>query len=416
MHRPLCLFLFLAACNLNPKPVDDSAVTDDSGGGGGGGGNLSIAEIRAGGAADGDLVTVKGVIVTSPITRDAEGFFIQDAKGGPRSGLYVWYPSGLDPFVVAQGDEVTIEGTISEYYGWTELKITGPDAIKNTGTGELPAAIDLGDGAGVNWDDYESTIVQISNQTVESVNAYNTGKLSSGLNLDDGFTFLDYTCGGVFESLTGIIFYQYEEHSLNPRTLDDLGAYTEGPTSDGTIADVQQGNICGMVSLTGLVATTDSIPDVDDGSVTFYAQDSGGGEYSGMPIYVKGELSIQAGDVVNVVGSAGEFYDLTQLYLTDPAGVTPTGTTAEPVSVTLTAAPADWEPYEGTLLTLQNVSATSDEDDYGQVNTNYNLMLDDELVRFDAVTGTTWSSVTGVLTYTYGEWKLWPRSAADLAE
>ena len=86
------------------------------------------------------------------------------------------------------------------------------------------------------------------------------------------------------------------------------------------------------------------------------------------------------------------------------------------MAVTLTAAPADWEPYEGTLVTLQTVSATSDEDKYGQITTNYNLMLDDELYRYDAVNGDSWGSVTGVLTYAYGEWKLWPRSAADFVE
>lgn len=415
MHRPLCLFLFLAACNLNPKPVDDSSVTDDSGGGGGGG-DMSIAEIRGGGAADGDSLTLKGVIVTSPITRDAEGFFVQDAEGGARSGLYVWYQSGLDPFVVSEGDEITVSGTLSEYFGWTELKITGPDVIQKTGTGTVPDPIDLGDGVGVNWDDYESTLITIQDQTVVSVNAYNTGKLSSGINLDDGFVFLDYTCGGVFASLTGVVFYQYEEHSLNPRSEADLGEYTEGPTTVATVSEVQQGAVCGMVSLAGLVATTDSIVDEDDGSVTFYAQDLGGGEYSGMPIYVKGELTVHAGDVLDVVGSATEHYDLTQLYLPDPTGVTLTGGSAEPVSATLTEAPADWEPWEGTLLTLQSVTATAEPDQYGQVMTNYNLLIDDEVYRFDATNGQSWGSVTGVLTYAYGEWKLWPRSAADFAE
>lgn len=261
MHRLLCFFLFLTACNLNPKPVDDtggSGTDDTSTTGGGGGGSLSIADIRAGKAADGDAVTVKGVIVTSPITRDGEGFFVQDAGGGPRSGLYVWYQSGMDPYVAAPGDEVTINGVISEYYDWTELTVSGMDSIQKTGTGEIPAAEDLGDGAGVNWDDYESVQVKLSAQTVESVNSYNTGLLDpSGVSLDDGFQFLDFDCGGKYENISGIVFYTYETWSLNPRTPDDMGTYTPGATSDSSVADVQQGNVCGSVTLHNLVATTD---------------------------------------------------------------------------------------------------------------------------------------------------------------
>ena len=421
MHRVLCFFLFLSACNLNPKPVDDTGTSGTDTGTGTGtttGSPMSIADIRSGGAADGDAVTVKGVVVTSPITRDGEGFFIQDPEGGPRSGLYVWYQAGLDPYVVKQGDEVTINGVISEFYDWTELAISGNDAITNTGSGTVPDPIALQSGSGVNWDDYESVLVSLNDQTVASVDSYNTGALDpAGISLDDGFQFLDFDCGGHYDSLTGVMFYSYSAYSINPRSDTDLGTYTPGPASDATIKDVQQGDICGGVNLNGLVATTDSVVNPKDNSVSFFAQDEGGGLYSGLVIYFKaGGVTVHAGDKFSVSGSATEFYDLTELNVTDASTLVVDGT-GTPVAETLTAAPTDWEPYEGMLLTLQNVAATADSDKYGVVATSYTgLAMDDELTSFKAKSGDTWSSVTGVLTYSYGAWVLWPRGADDLVK
>lgn len=417
MHRlPICsILLLVAGCNLNPKPADDTGTaTDDTGGGGGGG--LSIKEVRDGGASDGEVVTISGVVVTSPITRDGEGFFIQDPEGGPRSGLYVWSQAGMDPYVAAQGDEVTITGTISEFFDWTELSINTMDQVEITGTGTIPPAEDLGDGAGVNWDDYESIPVTLTGQTVESVNAYNTGLLApSGVGLDDGFLFLEFGCGGAYETLTGIVFYSYEEYSINPRVEGDIGAYTGGDTSDGTIADIQRGTACGTINLSGLVATTDSVEE-DDGSVSFFAQDAGGGEYSGIIVFLPGGgVTVSTGDVFDVQGSSSEYYDLTELYVSDAATLTVSGA-GSPTAVTLDAAPADWEPYEGVLVTLENVGITTDIDDYGQAATDYGLFIDNGLYNYQAANGQTFASVTGVVTYTFSEWKIWPRTESDMIE
>lgn len=413
MHRSALFFLVFSACNLSPQKDTGPAVTDDSGNPSGE--RMTIQEIREGQAVDGDVVTVSEVVVTSPVTRDTEGFFIQEQDGGPKSGLYVWYPTGMDPFVVAEGDKVTITGTISEYYGWTELAISDLADIEKTGTAAVPAPVELGDGAGVNWDDYESVLVKMDDQTVESVNSYNTGKLSGGINLDDGFVYLDYTCGGHFDSLTGIVFYQYEEHSLNPRSEADLGTYADGATSSSTISAVQQGTACGNVELTDIIATTDMVTE-DDGSSSFFAQDAGGGEYSGIVVFFPAGTTetITAGTKLSVVGSATEYYDFTELYVGDATTLS-VGGQGTPTAVSLTSAPADWEAYEGVLVTLENVQITADPDAYGQAMTSFNILVDDELFRYDDLTnGQSFGSITGVIAYSYSEWKIWPRSAGDM--
>jgi predicted extracellular nuclease len=414
MHPSLLFFLVLPACNLTPKP-DTEPPLDDSGTPSG---PLTIAEIRGGAVADGDMVTVEDAVVTSPVTRDGEGFFIQDQAGGARSGLYVWYQSGMDPFVVAEGDTVKITGTISEYYGWTELVIAGLDAIEKTGTASVPAPEELGDGAGVNWDDYESVLVSISDQSIESINSYNTALLSSGINLDDGFILMDYGCGGHYDSLTGVIFYQYEEYSINPRYEADLGSYTEGSTVTGTVAEIQQGSACGSVELSGLVATSELIVDSEDGSASLFVQDEGGGQYSGILIYFPDgvEASVTIGDRVNVTGSASEYYDFTELFVSD-ASTFSVGDHSNASALPLNAAPSDWEPFESVLVTLNALAIEGEQDQYGQASTNYGILIDDELYRYgDLTNGQSWSSVTGLIVYTYGEWKLWPRMESDLVE
>jgi predicted extracellular nuclease len=152
--------------------------------------------------------------------------------------------------------------------------------------------------------------------------------------------------------------------------------------------------------------------DFGDEESTFYVQDPATG--AGVAVFTKGALfDVEVGDVLDLTGGVQEFYDLTEVVVTDLSTLTRTGS-ATPVATELSAAPSDWEPYEGQLLTLLDVEVTS-EASYGQVATNYaGLFVDDLFVRFTSTPGTTWSSVTGVLHYSYGEWKLEPRTLDDL--
>ena len=90
----------------------------------------------------------------------------------------------------------------------------------------------------------------------------------------------------------------------------------------------------------------------------------------------------------------------------------------------LSEAPSDWESYEGTLLTLSNVTVTADSDTYGEATTDWAaptdkdtagvLTIDDMFYSHNSADGTVYQEVTGVLNYTYTTWKLEPRDADDL--
>lgn len=412
------LVLFLTACNLAPKALD----ADTGAGGGGGAGGPSPFEVNDGTILPGEVVTLEGLVVTSGLTRDGEGFFVADPAGGPGSGLYVWggnrFGDATVPFSV--GDEVSITGEVQDFYGWNEFVVNGLDAITVTGTAAVPAPVDLGDGAGVDWNAYESVLVRLTNQSIEGVDSYNTATLSGGVKLDDGFQYLELQCGGTFDRIDGIVFYRYESHSVNPRSDTDLGTLSGGSAGGAaTLAQVQSGDVCGAVTLTGLVVTAQ---DFGTSKSTFFVQEPGTND--GVAVYVSaGLFDVSVGDVVDVTGSVTEFgssdYDgrLTEIVVSDLANVTKTGS-ASPVTTELTAAPSDWEPYEGELVTLRDVAVTAAPNQYGQVAIDWDgIVIDDVYVTVTPgtpPTSTAWSSVTGVVTYAFGQFMLLPRTAADL--
>jgi predicted extracellular nuclease len=403
--------LALLACNLGGKPVTD-AVGDDTGDTATPGTDVTIKDIRTGVVPLDQSVTVEHVIVTSPHTQGDEGFFVQDAGGGPNSGIYVWSYDGVGDVFAEPGDEVRITGTPTDYYGWTEFSV---ESVEITGSGTVPAPEDLGDGSGVtDWDAYESVLVSLSAQSVDSVNEYGTGLLSSGISLDNGFYNFDLLCGASYPTLTGVMFYSYEAYSINPRDDADLSDAELPETIDATCADVQAG-VCGSVRLSDVVVTSNDWTD-DNGSY-FFVQDEGGGEGSGLLVFLPAlEYDVSVGDTVTVTGTTNEFYGLTELKVTDLANVETTGTSVPVVSVVteVPADAADWESWESCLITIEDVTATSDED-FGAVTTDKNILIDDVLYpSFDAANGDHWNEVTGLVYYSYEKWSLLPRSASDL--
>jgi hypothetical protein len=414
----------LAAC-LTPVQKDGGGDSADGDSGGGGGGN-SIFDVREGRIADGQSVTITGALVSSPPTRAdkesgrSDGFFIQDPAGGERSGLYVWSQGQFgSELALALGDEVTVSGKVSEYYGWTELVVGDASAITITGAGTLPAPADLGDGAGVDWDGWESVPVTLRDQTVESIDAYNTGMLTAGIGIDDGFVYNDYDCRGHYESVTGVIFYTYEAWSINNRTEADLGAYSEGEVVDTTVQAVRAGEVCGRVRLAGLVSSAPSFGE-DDGRTYVFAQDPAGGPNSGIMLFTPAGFTAHAeGTEFEAVGSVSNYFGLAQIYVGDNGTLTATGTgVAQPTVVP--AGVTDWYPYQSTLVTLENVVSTSDIDAHGAVLTDAGVYIDNLFYDFAAENGTTWASVTGPLYYTnyddVPEFLVEPRGAADLQE
>ena len=101
----------------------------------------------------------------------------------------------------------------------------------------------------------------------------------------------------------------------------------------------------------------------------------------------------------------------------DVEDLTDSGTTAAVTKVSGDpATDIDWETWESCLVDIGPAEGISDADQYGEVETTAGFNIDDYFYDFEGGNGTSWSSVSGILGYSFGAFKVWPRSAADLVE
>jgi len=395
--------------------VDDTGDTSDT--------NITsgatIKQIQTGEIAEDETVTLKNVVVTSGITTKGDGFFVQDAGGGEYSGIYVYLQAGIDTLYIEPGFTVNITGSVTEFYDWTELSVTSETAIEVVGSGTVTT--DSVDPASVEtWEAWESCLISVGSAEVsEGLNTYNEAVLDNGLKIDDLLWVFDVQAGSTFTNVTGPLGYSYEEWKLFPRSEADLEGYTPPVIEAATIQEVQQGSASGTVILEEVVVTSPmtSKDGVDNG---FFVQAQGGGEWSGLYVYRQsgfGDYSAEVGDVISLQGEITEFYDSTQIVVKDAEDLTDTETTAslvkdsvDPSSVT------DWEAWESCYVSLGALSATSNPDQYGEVTTDAGINIDNLFFDFQATHGQAWSDVSGVISYSYGAFKIEPRFEADMVD
>jgi len=181
------------------------------------------------------------------------------------------------------------------------------------------------------------------------------------------------------------------------------------------IASLQDGTIPSGTSVTieGIVTAEPYAFHDEENIITYWIQDAEAA-YSGIKIYDPGR-ALSQGDEVRLTGTVDEFYDETNIVDVTEFELLSTGNMMDPVVVTLDA---DWEAYEGVLIQVQDVDVSALPDQYGewQVSDGTNtLMVDDDAdYFFYPVLDEGLSSVTGILRYTFGAYKLEPRLALDV--
>ncbi len=407
------LCLTAAAC-LTPETSKDDSDTGASGDGPGDVGEVSIFDIQTGEVDAGNTVTLVDVVVTSPLTGEGDGFFVQDEGGGEYSGLYVYIYDEVE-LAPSVGDTVTLSGQVSEFYDATQITVTGAtDAII---TGSATPIATLLATEPENWEAWESCLVSLEDQTVTSdVNTYGEVDLSIGIPMDNLFVNFTASEGDVITSVTGPITYSFESYKINPRSQDDLLGVDVGG-GETTVAAIQSGEIGtgAQVDLIGVIATTG----LDRSESGFFVQDAGGGAYSGVYIYLYEEVaadlsSLQAGQELTISGQVTEFYDYTEITVSSSADVTVTGNGDVTVDVVAAPEDGDWEAWEGCLIIVGDVTVTSEQDDYGAMDLDNGLKLDDEVADYEASNGETFGTLTGLVSYGYDYYRLNPRSQDDL--
>lgn len=157
---------------------------------------------------------------------------------------------------------------------------------------------------------------------------------------------------------------------------------------------------------------------------TIFVQEPPGGPYSGIAVYFHGVPtgSLSVGDVLDITGNYGEFYELSQVYLIEYTTVSSGG--PEPVPYLIedplwvaTNGPLA-EMFEGVLIRVENVKTTHTwpdcPHDFGEFEVAGRLRIDDMGIAWDARLDDDFTAITGPLNYSFGNYKMEPRDHDDL--
>ncbi len=147
----------------------------------------------------------------------------------------------------------------------------------------------------------------------------------------------------------------------------------------------------------------------------FFVSD-GEGSYSGLEIYVDREFSsLNIGDTIQFYhGYVQEYYSLTELYASGHI-LTNSGDGTYPINeITISQV---GEEYEGQFVRIYKVDVADDSIGYGEwlvTDGTDTLIVDDYGTYTTPLTGTPLAYIQGVITYSYGEYKLEPRDDNDI--
>jgi len=208
----------IANVPAEPLPTDDGGVQIPA-----------LTDIKsARNQAPGTVVTVKGIVTSTPGSFGGQAFYMQDETGG----IYVYQnQSGF-----AQGDVIQITAPTTVYNA--ELELTDPIAIEKTGTASLPQPT-----TAVTVDAYnQGQLVQLKNVTVSNIvsatpagsfefdvtsDVYTTNAVKTHVRVDGrtGLTLADFTYeAGDQVNISGIAAIFKDSFQLKPRSSADITA------------------------------------------------------------------------------------------------------------------------------------------------------------------------------------------------
>ncbi|HIO15780.1 MAG TPA: hypothetical protein EYN19_02905, partial [Flavobacteriales bacterium] len=164
------------------------------------------------------IVTVQGIVTAA----NDFSYFIQNGSGA-WNGIYIYDNTNL-PTV---GDDVILEGEVSEYYDLTEISnITYFETVSSGN--ELPAVVIVESGVlGASGEPYEGCLVQIVNAVCTNPDAdFGQGYFndSSGDCMVDDMLYMPDPAWVIDEyySITGVLTYSYDEYKIEPRDASDV--------------------------------------------------------------------------------------------------------------------------------------------------------------------------------------------------
>ncbi|MFQ5595275.1 MAG: endonuclease/exonuclease/phosphatase family protein [Anaerolineae bacterium] len=325
----------------------------------------------------GETVTTRGIVTA--VFEAGERVFIQDAAGGPWSGIFLFRPS-LKPAV---GDEVEVTGRVREFKGITEIEDGEIAILGDDHQPPAPIPIDTRDAAQEQW---ESTLLRVENVSVTDPDLghgeWQVDDGSGALLVDDlGSYNYSPSAGDALDFVVGPLYYSFDSFKLEPRDDADIGIEA-GPVPAVAICQIQGADFSS--SFRGRTVTTRGIVTADlekDGRDGFFLQHptrQGAGQVcdgdpatsDGLFVFDRGRDLVSAGDEVIVRGEVKEFFGLTEIAVDDVEVVSSGNALPEPVDLD---PPADadasrryFEAREGMLVRVPSARVVGPTNRFGE--------------------------------------------------
>jgi predicted extracellular nuclease len=235
---------------------------------------------------------------------------------------------------------------------------------------------------------------------------------------------------------TGVIPNRDAEVSADRPELDAGRGFPDATSPDAgmpataiSIRTLQDETAAGRPAVGALVrlqnVIVSAIQASGDSAGSFWVQESGGGPFSGILIFVPlervGTFSVREGDILNITGIYAEYFDVTEIEYQEHeyvgSGSAPLPQEVDPADIANGGSLG--EAFEGVLVRVSSVTVLSDNPDapmdFGEFMLTSGLRIDDQLYRLSPrpLSGTFLTSITGVHHHSFANYKLLPRSASD---
>lgn len=162
-------------------------------------------------------VTTSGIV-----TAVANNSFILQDGSGPWSGVEVYDPSTN----VQRGDSVLITGTVTEYFGMTQVhQLTNKTIVSSGNTVPAPTIVL----ANVISEMYEGVLIRVENAICTNANAgfnmFQISDASGAVLVDDKFYQYTATLGQAY-NVDGVINFAFGNFRISPRDINDIDPIT----------------------------------------------------------------------------------------------------------------------------------------------------------------------------------------------
>ena len=186
--------------------------------------DATVYDVQMGNVQEGSTVTIKNVVVTSPLTFSGNNMYVQEQAGGAFSGINLFVPEGAPALSV--GDVVDVTGTYEEYFDNTQLVVQSMADIVPTGD-TAPVTPELLTPADCQLEDWEGVLATVENVTVTVEGMADFWEWEvDGLTMDKQFIANDDwpkpTVGAAYSSLTGPLRFAFDKRRMSPRDLNDI--------------------------------------------------------------------------------------------------------------------------------------------------------------------------------------------------